>query len=108
MAETVTHVVAGGVHGIKLQLLHILRDTDLADYYATASASEFACLTQDAYSKTLCSLLPLIPEDTVLYRITGDGPKKALLAPTWSADKKNVLNALHKEIERSFSCNPKC
>ncbi len=108
MAETVTHVVAGGVHGIKLQLLHILQDTDLADYYAAAPASEFACLTQEAYIKTLCSLLPLIPEATVLYRITGDGPKKTLLAPVWSADKKNVLNALHREMERSFSCNPKC
>lgn len=101
MAQTTTHVVRGGVHGIKLQLLHILEDTDLADYYRNAPASEFACMTLDAYTKILCSLLPLIPEDTVLYRITGDGPKKTLLAPAWSADKKNVLNALHRQMERS-------
>ncbi len=102
MAQTVRHVVNGGVHGIKLQLLHILEDTDLADYYRSAPASEFACMTLDSYMEVLCSLLPLVPEETVVYRITGDGPKKALLAPAWSADKKNVLNALHRQMERSF------
>lgn len=102
MAQTVSHVVNGRVHGIKLQLLHILEDTDLADYYRSAPLSEFACMTLDSYTKILCSLLPLIPEETVLYRITGDGPKKTLIAPAWSADKKNVLNALHRQMERSF------
>lgn len=108
MAETVKHVVSGKVHGTKLQLLHVLQDTDLADYYKNAPSSEFACMTLDAYTELLCSLLTLIPEDTVLYRITGDGPKKTLIAPLWSADKKNVLNALHRQMERSFSCNRKC
>ncbi len=108
MAETVKHVVAAGVHGIKLQLLHILRDTDLADYYQSAPPSEFACMTPEAYTEILCSVLSLIPENIVLYRITGDGPKRTLLAPLWSADKKNVLNALHRQMERSFSCSLKC
>lgn len=108
MAATVTHVIQGGVHGIKLQLLHILNDTDLADYYQTADKTEFACMEQDAYLQILCDLLALIPEDTVLYRITGDGPKRTLLAPLWSADKKNVLNSFHREFERRNSCNPKC
>lgn len=102
MAQTVSHVVNGRVHGIKLQLLHILEDTDLADYYRSAPLSEFACMTLDSYTKILCSLLPLIPEEMVVYRITGDGPKKTLIAPAWSADKKNVLNALHRQMERSF------
>lgn len=102
MAQTVSHVVNGRVHGIKLQLLHILKDTDLADYYRSAPLSEFACMTLDSYTKILCSLLPLIPEEMVVYRITGDGPKKTLIAPAWSADKKNVLNALHRQMERSF------
>lgn len=102
MAQTVSHIVNGRVHGIKLQLLHILEDTDLADYYRSAPLSEFACMTLDSYTKILCSLLPLIPEETVLYRITGDGPKKTLIAPAWSTDKKNVLNALHRQMERSF------
>lgn len=108
MAATVRHVVSGHVHGIKLQLLHVLRDTDLADYYAQAEPSEFACMSLDAYMDILCSVLPLIPEDTVIYRLTGDGPKRSLIAPLWSADKKTVLNTLRQRLERSFLCNPKC
>lgn len=108
MKATVSHVVQGGVHGIKLQLLHILKDTDLADYYATAPASEFACMTLPAYVDTVCTLLSLIPDTTVIYRLTGDGPKKLLIAPMWSGDKKTVRNTLEKEIERRFPCNRKC
>lgn len=108
MAATVTHVVKAGIHGIKLQLLHILEDTDLADYYYSAPASEFACMSLDAYISVLQKLLPLIPEETVIYRLTGDGPKRSLIAPLWSGDKKNVLNTLHRQLERSFLCNPKC
>lgn len=108
IAATVTHVVKGGVHGIKLQLLHILEDTDLADYYKTAPSEEFACMSLDAYVTVLCDLLPLIPDDTVIYRLTGDGPKRSLIAPSWSGDKKNVLNTLHRCLERSSLCNPKC
>lgn len=108
MKATVTHVVQGGVHGIKLQLLHILKDTDLADYYATASVSEFACMTLPAYVDTVCTLLSHIPDTTVIYRLTGDGPKKLLIAPLWSGDKKAVRNTLEKEIERRFPCNRKC
>lgn len=108
MLATVQHVVNAGIHGIKLQLLHILEDTDLADYYRTAPSSEFACMSMDSYFDILTGILPLIPKDTVIYRLTGDGPKRTLLAPLWSADKKKVLNTLHKQLERSFPCNPKC
>lgn len=108
MLATVRHVINGGVHGIKLQLLHILEDTDLADYYRSAPISEFSCMSMEAYMDILASVLPLIPEDTVIYRLTGDGPKRILLAPLWSGDKKNVLNTLHRQLERSFPCNPKC
>ncbi len=108
MLATVQHVVNAGIHGIKLQLLHILEDTDLADYYRTAPSSEFACMSMDSYFDVLTGILPLIPKDTVIYRLTGDGPKRTLLAPLWSADKKKVLNTLHKQLERSFPCNPKC
>ena len=108
MLATVQHVVSAGVHGIKLQLLHILADTDLADYYHSAPSSEFACMSMDAYFDVLTEILPLIPEDTVIYRLTGDGPKRTLLAPLWSSDKKKVLNTLHKRLERSSPCNPKC
>lgn len=108
MVATVRHVINGHVHGIKLQLLHILQDTDLADYYTQAEPSEFACMSLDAYMDILCSVLPLISEDTVIYRLTGDGPKRSLIAPLWSADKKTVLNTLRQRLERSFPCNPKC
>ena len=108
MAATVTHVVKAGIHGIKLQLLHILEDTDLAVYYYSAPASEFACMSLDSYISVLQKLLPLIPEETVIYRLTGDGPKRSLIAPLWSGDKKNVLNTLHRQLERSSLCNPKC
>lgn len=108
MIATVRHVISGKVHGIKLQLLHILEDTDLADYYRTASPSEFACMSVDFYTELLGKLLPLIPEDTVIYRLTGDGPKRSLLAPLWSGDKKFVLNTIRQHLERSTLCNPKC
>ncbi len=108
MVATVRHVIAGGVHGIKLQLLHILEDTDLADYYRTAPASEFACMSLDSYMDVISAVLPCIPEETVIYRLTGDGPKRTLLAPLWSGDKKHVLNTLQHCLERSSLCNPKC
>lgn len=108
MLATVRHVVSAEIHGIKLQLLHILKGTDLADYYRSAPSSEFACLSMDSYFDILTDILPLIPEETVIYRLTGDGPKRTLLAPLWSADKKKVLNTLQKQLERSTPCNPKC
>lgn len=108
MLATVQHVTSAGIHGIKLQLLHVLEDTDLADYYRKAPSSEFACMSPESYLDVLTQILPLISEDTVIYRLTGDGPKRTLLAPLWSADKKKVLNTLHKQLERSFPCDPKC
>lgn len=108
MAATVAHVINAGVHGIKLQLLHVLEDTDLAEYYRSAPISEFACMSLEAYVSVLQDLLLLIPDETVVYRLTGDGPKRSLIAPLWSGDKKNVLNTLHRQLERSSLCNPKC
>ena len=108
MVATVRHVINGRIHGIKLQLLHILTDTDLADYYKTAPQEEFACMSFEGYTEILESVLALIPEDIVIYRLTGDGPKRTLLAPLWSGDKKLVLNTIRQSLERSSLCNPKC
>ena len=108
MAATVQHVVKAKVHGIKLQLLHVLEDTDLAEYYRSAPPTEFACMSPEGYLEALCAVLRFIPEDVVIYRLTGDGPKRTLIAPLWSADKKNVLNTLHRYLERSSLCDPKC
>lgn len=79
--------------GIKLQLLHILKDTDLLDDY---NAGIFKALTLDEYIDILCDCIEVLPENVVIHRITGDGDKKLLVAPLWSADKKNVLNSINK------------
>ena len=98
MLETVRYVCASGIHGIKLQLLHILKDTDLADFYFLhkEDPNVFACMEQDAYFSVIRDCLPLLPEDMLVYRLTGDGPKHSLIDPLWSADKKRVLNALQR------------
>lgn len=95
MLDTVRYVANSGVWGIKLQLLHVLSDTDLADYYLK---NKFHIMSLDEYCDIIVDCLKLLPKDMVVHRITGDGPKKTLIAPLWSADKKNVLNALNKRI----------
>ena len=81
--------------GIKLQLLHILKGTAMAEEYLS---DPFPLLTMEEYIALIKECLALLPEKTVIHRLTGDGPKKLLIAPLWSADKKRVLNALLKEI----------
>lgn len=75
--------------GIKLQLLHVLKDTDLADAY---ERHEFEVLEMDTYFRILKHCVEVIDPSLVLHRITGDGAKKDLIAPLWSANKKVVLN----------------
>lgn len=95
MEKTVKYVVASGVQGIKLQLLHVLKNTDLAiDYYE----GKFETMTLDEYIDVLKRLVPLIPDNVIIHRLTGDGPKKSLIAPLWSGDKKTVLNRINREV----------
>ena len=96
MAETVRHVCATGATGIKLQLLHVLRGTDLACEYEQGLVP---VMSMEEYVELLKELLPLIPDHVVIHRLTGDGPKKLLIAPTWTADKKRVMNTLRKELQ---------
>lgn len=84
-----------GTDGVKFHLLHILKDTDLEQGYLKG---EFSCLTLDEYAEILKDCISLLPPNTVVHRITGDGPKKDLIAPLWSADKKKVLNFLNKYL----------
>ncbi|MBR5896609.1 MAG: TIGR01212 family radical SAM protein [Lachnospiraceae bacterium] len=93
MLETVKYVGESGVEGIKLQLLHVLENTDLADDYR---AGKFECLSLDEYASLVKDALDVLPNDIVIHRMTGDGDKKILIAPKWSEDKKNVLNTLHR------------
>lgn len=81
--------------GIKLQLLHILKDTDLEAQY---NDGKIKTLTLDEYCDIICDCIKIIPKNVVVHRLTGDGAKKDLIAPLWSADKKNVLNTLNKRI----------
>ena len=91
----------GGEHrpdGVKLQLLHVLEGTDLA---ADWRAGKFACMEMEEYFDLLCDCLERLPEDMVIHRLTGDGPKKSLLAPLWTGDKKRVLNELNRALDRN-------
>lgn len=93
MLESVEYVCKSGINGIKVQLLHVLRGTDLAVDYA---AGKFEVLTMEEYLKIIKKCLEIIPKNIVIHRLTGDGAKKDLIAPLWSADKKEVLNAISK------------
>lgn len=95
MLSTVSHVVNCGSGGIKLQLLHVLEGTDLADDYR---AGKFNTMEMGEYLKLLKKCLALLPEDMVVHRLTGDGPKKSLIAPLWTGDKKRVINAIKHEL----------
>ena len=81
--------------GIKLQLLHILKGTDLAkDYFE----HKFEVLSLEEYTDIIAECVKIIPENVVIHRLTGDGAKKDLIAPLWSADKKKVLNTINKRL----------
>ncbi len=79
--------------GIKLQLLHILKDTDLLDEY---NKGYFETLSMEEYTDILCDCIEVLPANVVIHRLTGDGDKKILVAPLWSGDKKRVLNYINK------------
>ena len=79
--------------GVKLQLLHVLKGTDLQKDY---EAGRFSVLSMEAYIDLLCDCVEILPRDTVIHRLTGDGDKRLLVAPLWSADKKRVLNAINR------------
>lgn len=89
--DTTRFAVAAGTDGVKFHLLHVLEGTDLAADYR---AGKFQCLTLEEYGHWLKGCIALLPKDVVVHRITGDGAKKDLIAPGWSADKKRVLNYL--------------
>lgn len=92
MLDTVSYV-GQKTDGIKLQLLHVLEGTDLADDYRRGS---FRTLTLEEYAQILCRCIRILPKNVVVYRLTGDGAKSSLIAPQWSADKKRVLNFINK------------
>lgn len=94
MLKTVEYVCRN-TDGIKLQLLHIIKGTDLADEYEQGKIS---VLDFDEYINLIKQCVDIIPKNVVIHRLTGDGAKKDLIAPMWSADKKRVLNAINKSL----------
>ena len=97
MLETVRYV-GQRTDGIKLQLLHVLQNTDLAADYA---AGKFEVMELEAYCRLILDCLRVLPPQVVVHRLTGDGAKKDLIAPLWSGDKKRVLNTLNQAIKNA-------
>lgn len=93
MLQTVDYIGKSGADGIKLQLLHVLKGTDLALDYEKGL---FNVLTLEEYTDILCDAIEILPPNIVIHRITGDGPKRILIAPLWSGNKKKVLNSINK------------
>lgn len=101
MAATAEYVGSSGADGVKLQLLHVLRGTDLADDYA---AGRFDVMDREAYFDAVCLCLEHLPPRVTIHRMTGDGAKADLIAPRWSADKKRVWNALQAHLRLRDVC----
>lgn len=103
--NTVDFAVKSGTDGVKLQLLHILKDTDLYEDYKRGLVKP---LSLDEYINILFKCIERIPKNIVIHRITGDAPKKYLAEPQWSADKKKVLNTINNEMKIRDIMQGKC
>lgn len=97
MFETADYIAHSGADGVKLQLLHVLRGTDLAKDYENGS---FRVMELEEYIAVLEGCVERMPEYMVIHRLTGDGAKRELIAPLWSGNKKLVLNAINQAFER--------
>ena len=96
MLETVSWLGSNDIQGIKLQLLHILKGTDLALLY---EQTPFPVMSMEEYLDLVIDCVSLLPPEIVIHRITGDGPKNLLIAPLWSANKRLVLNTLTRRFQ---------
>ena len=96
MIETSKYIGLSGADGIKLHLLHILKNTKLATSY---EKEKFHILSLDEYIDILFECIKVLPKEVVIHRLTGDGDKRYLLAPLWSGDKKKVLNTINRELK---------
>lgn len=105
MLETISYLNQMDIQGIKLQLLHILKGSDLASLYET---SPFKILRMEEYLDILLDCIAHLREDIVIHRLTGDGPKQLLIAPMWSANKRLVLNTVMKRMKEQDVWQGKC
>ena len=93
MAASVRYVCESGTWGLKLQMLNILKDTDLAEYY---EHHPFTLMSADEYIDFIHQILDILPKDVVIHRLTGDGDKNSLIAPKWILNKRYVLNGINR------------
>lgn len=104
MYQSVLYLNRQNIFGIKLQLLHVLKGTDLAQLYAGGA---FNTMTKEQYLAVLIRCLELLRPDIVIHRVTGDGPKDTTIAPRWSLNKRDVLNSLHSLMRSHNTCQGK-
>ena len=99
MLDTVRYLAAldPPPDGVKLQMLHVLRGTQLGEDY---EKDPFPLLTLEEYAELVAQSVRILPEETVIHRLTGDAPGPLLIAPEWTRNKKRVLNAVNREIEK--------
>lgn len=95
MRASVSYVAGLPVQGVKLQLLHVLKNTDLGMLY---EKEPFLLFSLEEYCDFVIDCLALLPPEMVIHRLTGDGPRSLLIAPLWSTDKKRVLNTIQKRM----------
>ena len=95
MLDTVRYCVEAGTDGIKFTCLYVLIDTVLEKMW---KAGEFEVLGREEYFDIVEKALKILPSDIVIHRLTGDGPKKLLLAPMWTADKRSVINYINRRF----------
>lgn len=94
--QTADYIGKSGSDGIKLQLLHVLKNTRLAEIYNTGA---FKTLTEEEYISLVADIINILPKNIVIHRLTGDGDKNILVSPLWSCDKRRVLNHISHELK---------
>lgn len=97
MYETMSYLNSADIQGIKLQLLHVLKDTDLAEHY---SRHPFHIPDMEEYFHVAGQCISMLRPDIVIHRLTGDGPKALLIAPLWTGNKRLVLNQMQAYLKR--------
>ena len=98
MLDSVKTAIKAQTDGIKIALLHVLKNTDLAtDFHK----GKFSVMEKEEYFEILGKALSIIPENVVIHRLTGDGPKSLLIAPLWTSNKKDVMNSMNKYFEEN-------
>lgn len=94
--QTAAYVGKSGADGIKLQLLHVLKNTKLEEIY---NSGVFRTLSEEEYVSLVADIIGVLPENIVIHRLTGDGDKKILISPIWSCNKRRVLNLINHKLK---------